>query len=72
VDVRRQEIAMKPLWYPTAWTAEFTADGRTTALKPFFPITESLPPRATASRRGGVGGPGTAADFQGRDVKGRP
>ena len=22
VDVRRQEIAMKPLWYPIAWTAE--------------------------------------------------
>src|SRR5215475_10952840 len=40
-DVRRQEIAPKPLWYPTAWTAEFTADGRTTALTTVFPITES-------------------------------
>src|SRR5215468_7375899 len=42
-DVRRQEIAMKPLWYPTAWTAEFAAEGRTTALKTVFPITESPP-----------------------------
>ena len=43
---------MKPLWYPTAWSAEFTADGKTTALKSAFPITESPPaPRATASRR---------------------
>src|SRR5262244_2778850 len=43
VDVRRQEIAMKPLWYPTEWTAEFTVDGRTQALKTVFPITESPP-----------------------------
>ncbi len=72
VDVRRQEIAMKPLWYPTAWTAEFTVDGRTTALKSVFPITESPP--ATGD---GITAPvvwvglGTAADFQGRDVKGK-
>ena len=39
--VRRQEIAMKPLWYPTAWSAEITADGRTTALKSVVPITKS-------------------------------
>jgi hypothetical protein len=71
-DVRRQEIAMKQLWYPTAWTAEFTADGRTTALKSVFPITES--PSATGE---GITAPvvwvglGTAADFQGRDVKGK-
>jgi hypothetical protein len=72
VDVRRQEIAIKRLWYPTAWTAEFTTDGRTTALKSVFPITESA--SATAS---GIAAPvvwvglGTAADFQGRDVKGK-
>ena len=39
-DIRRQDIAMKPLWYPTAWSAEFTVDGRTTALRSAFPITE--------------------------------
>jgi hypothetical protein len=71
-DVRRQEIALKPLWYPTAWTAEFTADGRTTALKSVFPITES--PATTGS---GIVAPvvwvglGTAADFKGRDVTGK-
>ena len=71
-DVRRQEIAMKPLWYPTAWTAEFTVDGRTAALKSVFPITES---RSTGDK--GITAPvvwvglGTAADFQGRDVKGK-
>jgi hypothetical protein len=71
-DVRRQEIAMKALWYPTAWTAEFTTDGQTTALKSVFPITES--PSTTGS---GITAPvvwvglGTAADFKDRDVKGK-
>jgi hypothetical protein len=71
-DVRRQEIAMKPLWYPTAWSAEFTAEGRTTVLKSVFPITES-----PGTGGDGIAAPvvwvglGTAADFQGRDVKGK-
>ena len=71
-DVRRQEIAMKPLWYPTAWSAEFTAEGRTTVLKSAFPITES-----PGTKGDGITAPvvwvglGTAADFQGRDVKGK-
>ena len=40
-DVQRQAIAMKPLWFPTSWAAEFTAAGKTVALKSAFPITES-------------------------------
>src|SRR5258707_2715863 len=71
-DVRRQEIAMKPLWYPTAWSAEFTAEGRTTALKSVFPITESPGTKGAGITAPGVPvGLGTAADFQGRDVKGK-
>ncbi len=71
-DVRRQEVAMKPLWYPTAWSAEFTVDGRTTVLKSVFPITES-----PGTKGDGITAPvvwvglGTAADFHGRDVKGK-
>src|SRR5579871_419138 len=71
-DVRRQEVAMKPLWYPTAWSAEFTVDGRTTTLKSIFPITES-----PGTKGDGITAPvvwvglGTAADFQGRDVRGK-
>src|SRR5262249_34998095 len=55
-----------------AWSADFTAEGRTTSLKNVFPITES---RGTSGD--GVTAPvvwvglGTAADFQGRDVKGK-
>ncbi len=71
-DIRRQDIAMKPLWYPTAWSAEFTVDGRATALKSAFPITES-----PGTAGDGITAPvvwvglGTAADFQGRDVAGK-
>jgi hypothetical protein len=71
-DLRRQEIAMKPLWYPTAWSAEFTVGGKTTELKSAFPITES-----PGTKDDGMTAPvvwvglGTAADFQGRDVRGK-
>src|SRR5215471_333914 len=71
-DVHRQEIAMKPLWYPTSWSAEATIGGKSVALKSAFPITESK-----GTERSGVTAPivwfglGTAADFAGRDVRGK-
>jgi hypothetical protein len=71
-DVRRQEIAMKPLWYPTAWSAEYMAEGRSTALNSVFPIAESPPTKGDGITAPVVWvGLGTAADFQGRDVKGK-
>jgi hypothetical protein len=71
-DVRRQEIAMKPLWYPTSWAAEFTAGGKTTALKSAFPITESPGTKGDRVTAPVVWvGLGSAADFQDRDVKGK-
>lgn len=71
-DVRRQELDMKPLWFPTSWSAEFIAAGKTVPLKSAFPITES-----PATPRDGLTVPivwvglGTAADLQGRDVRGK-
>jgi len=71
-DVHRQEIVMKPLWYPTAWTAQFTVDGQTTVLKSVFPITESPGTMSNGTTAPVVWvGLGTVADFQGRDVKGK-
>jgi hypothetical protein len=70
-DIRRQEIAMKPLWFPTAWAAEFTAGGKTVALKSAFPITESPPTKGRVSAPVVWVGLGTAADFRGRDVAGK-
>src|SRR6516225_7117355 len=70
-EVRRQAIAMKPLWYPTAWSAEFTAGGKTIPLKSAFPITESPPTKGRVSAPVVWVGLGTAADFRGRDVAGK-
>src|SRR5580704_1904580 len=66
-NVRRQEIDMKPLWYPDGWKAEVTAAGATTALKTAFPINGTV---GTAT--GGTTAPalwvglGTAAALKGR------
>src|SRR5882672_5338937 len=71
-DVRRQEIAMKALWYPTAWSADVTVEGKTAGLRSAFPITES-----PGTRGDGLTAPvvwvglGSAADFLGRDVMGK-
>ncbi len=70
-DVRRQEIAMKPLWFPTAWAAEFTAGGKHRGAQ------ERVPDHGIAATKGRVSAPvvwvglGTAADFRGRDVAGK-
>jgi hypothetical protein len=71
-DVRRQEIAMKPLWYPTAWSADFTVDGKTANLKSAFPITESPGTKSDGMTASVVWvGLGSAADFNGRSVRGK-
>jgi hypothetical protein len=69
-DVRRQELDMKPLWYPESWKAEVTLGGATSALKSSFPIngTVGTPPGGITAPAVWVG-LGTAADLQGRDVK---
>ena len=62
---------MKPLWYPTAWTAEFSAGGKTVPLESAFPITESRGTKGPVSAPVVWVGLGTAADFRGRDVAGK-
>src|SRR5258708_16376207 len=37
-NVRRQELDMKPLWYPDSWQPDAAFAGATTALKSTFPI----------------------------------
>jgi hypothetical protein len=71
-DVRRQELTMKPLWYPDSWKADLTVAGATTALKTTFPIngTVGTLPDGISAQAVWVG-LGTAADLRGRDVKGK-
>src|SRR5258708_28281606 len=69
-NVRRQELDMKPLWYPESWKAEVTVAGATTALKSTFPIngTVGTPASGTAASAVWVG-LGTAADLKGRAIE---
>jgi hypothetical protein len=69
-DVRRQELTMKPLWYPESWKAEMISAGKTSALKTTFPINETVgtPPAGLSGEAVWVG-LGTAADLRGRDIK---
>ncbi len=71
-EVRRQELTMKPLWYPESWKAEVTVAGKTTTLTSAFPITGTVgtPSGGTAAEVIWVG-LGNAADLQGRDIKGK-
>ena len=57
-DIRRQDIAMKPLWYPTAGRPNLRWTAVTTALKSAFPITEL--PGTAGDVHHGAGGVGRA------------
>src|SRR4029077_10887663 len=67
-NVRRQELDMKPLWYPQSWKAGASSAGAATPHNTPSPINGTL---ATAGS--GITAPavwvglGTAADLKGRD-----
>jgi hypothetical protein len=69
-NVRRQELEMKPLWYPESWKAEASFAGATTVLKSTFPINGTVGTPASGTSAPAVWvGLGTAADLKGRDIK---
>src|ERR1700719_4329817 len=69
-NVRRQELDMKPLWYPQSWKAEINVAGATTALKSTFPINGTVGTGASGIAAPAIWvGLGTAADLKGRDIK---
>ena len=62
-EVRRREIAMKPLWFPTAWAAELRPAAGV-ALKSAFPIAGDR--RADQGTRVGAGGLGPGLEHRRR------
>src|SRR5258708_5713555 len=69
-NVRRQELDMKPLWYPESWKADVAVAGATTVLKSPFPINGTVGTAAAGITAPAVWvGLGTAADLKGRDIK---
>lgn len=71
-NVHREEFTAAPLWYPTSAAASYTVDGTTAPLNTIFPIAETKGTTPAGMSADAVWlGLGTAADFVGRDVKGK-
>src|SRR5258708_29551803 len=69
-NVRRQELDMKPLWYPESWKADVAVAGATTVLKSPFPINGTVGTAAAGITAPAVWvGLGTAADLKGRAIE---
>jgi hypothetical protein len=72
LEVRRQSVALPPLWYPTSLTASYTAGSRKGKLLTLFPINETKPtPPAGITAEAVWVGIGAAPDLAGRDLKGK-
>jgi hypothetical protein len=71
-DVHRIPFDLQPQWTPKAWSLTFTSNGKTYPLKSARPATDTVttPPEGLEWELVWVGN-GTAADFAGRDVRGK-
>jgi hypothetical protein len=71
-NIHRQSFDLQPVWTPKSWAIEFTGAGKTFKLPSARPAA-----RATSTPAGGIEldviwlGGGSAADYLGRDVKGK-
>jgi hypothetical protein len=71
-DIHRQPFTLPTQWFPTDWTYTFTAAGKSYAFKSVNPSLNSPATPAEGLDLDVVWvGTGTAADFAGRDVKGK-
>jgi hypothetical protein len=71
-QVRRQELDLPPQWFATSWQADLVVAGKSIPLKTAFPAQGSLgTPNGPVEADAVWVGLGTAADFMGRDVKGK-
>ena len=72
-QVREQELDLPPQWMPQSWKVELLAAGKTVTLTSAYPFQNSVgTDNGQAVEEEAVwAGMGTAADFMGRDVKGK-
>src|SRR6478672_2404203 len=72
LETRVQEFTdLPPQWWPTSWEVAVGGGGKSVALKTAFPLYHSAPTNGQAELDPVWVGMGTAADFQGRDVRGK-
>ncbi|MDH4066402.1 MAG: M28 family metallopeptidase [Acidobacteriota bacterium] len=68
--VRIQEFALPPQWFPTSWRVSAAIGEQAVELESAFPLFNSVGIAPVELEPAWVG-TGTAADFQGRDVRGK-
>ena len=72
MDVRLEETALPPAWFPTSWAVSAASGANTVALKTAHPVLRSIGTPASGLDLDAVYvGLGTPADFAGRDVRGK-
>jgi hypothetical protein len=71
-DVRLEEYALPPAWFPTSWSVRVSQGSKTLALATAHPVLRSsATPAAGLDLEAVYVGMGTPADFAGRDVRGK-
>jgi hypothetical protein len=71
-QIKVQEFTdLPPQWWPTSWDVNATGGGKTLALKTAFPLYHSAGTSGQVELEPAWVGMGTAADFKGRDVRGK-
>jgi hypothetical protein len=72
MEVRLEETALPPAWFPTSWAVTAASGGKTLALRTAHPVLRSIgTPAAGLDLEAVYVGLGTPADFAGRDVRGK-
>jgi hypothetical protein len=72
VDINRPEFALRPQWFPADWDVSASGGGQTLTFSSLRPAlgSKATPPTGLEADAVWVG-LGTAADFAGRDVRGK-
>ena len=72
MDVRLEQTALPPAWFPTSWAVSVASGEKTLALRTAHPVLRSIgTPAAGLDLEAVYVGLGTPADFAGRDVRGK-
>ena len=70
-DIHRREFDLPPQWFPIDWSLTATGGGKTQTFKTLLPALHSVPIAGELDVDAVWVGLGTAADFAGRDVRGK-
>ncbi len=70
-DIHRKKFDLPPTWFPIDWSLAATGAGKMQTFKTLLPALHSVPISGELDVEAVWVGLGTAADFAGRDVRGK-